>query len=443
MKLILSVTLMVLPILSFSQNLFYVSAEAEVFADGNEFIYLSNTDLINDGLLIVDDAIYFTGDADDEYSITNNNEFRFSRMVFQGNNEFQTSGEFSGTLQLEESANLHLNDGFIDINTIQGETNIRTITGEPGTYLQKEENAGTNSNFGNIGVELLSSDEALGSTSVYRRYTSIPVGVDHVESILRYFEVNPAVNENLNATTRFYFYDIDLNGYDISSLILFRREDGATVWTKEGGILTETIDFNYLEKSAIEAFSTWAIAADNVVVPVELVFFEAEAVDNEIVFTSWQTASEINNSHFEVERSQNGSDFETIGRVEGEGTTTQTQNYDLTDEQPYEGTSYYRLKQVDIGGQYEYSDIQQVYIEIETGIVLFPNPAEEFVNIRIPQTVDFDSFAIYNGQGKLVHQEDALDGHLQIDIAELASGMYIFELLSKSKSIKQIKFIKQ
>ena len=67
---------------------------------------------------------------------------------------------------------------------------------------------------------------------------------------------------------------------------------------------------------------------------------------------SWKTASEINNSHFEIERSNNGKDFIKIGEIAGQGTSNSTKRYQFTDKNPGSAQQYYRLKQVDFDGKF-------------------------------------------------------------------------------------------
>jgi len=100
--------------------------------------------------------------------------------------------------------------------------------------------------------------------------------------------------------------------------------------------------------------------------PVELTSFDAN-VSGAVVVLNWETASEINNDYFQIERSVNGSAWENIGFVEGEGTTTSTTRYEFVDENPLTGISYYRLKQVDFDDKFEYSDKVSVERESDFG----------------------------------------------------------------------------
>ncbi len=95
------------------------------------------------------------------------------------------------------------------------------------------------------------------------------------------------------------------------------------------------------------------------ILPVKLIAFNA-VLDNKEVNCTWETASEINNNYFTIERSIDGSSFESIGRVKGKGNTNTNTRYSFTDNNPFAGISYYRLKQTDFDNTYSYSAIKRV-----------------------------------------------------------------------------------
>ena len=117
-------------------------------------------------------------------------------------------------------------------------------------------------------------------------------------------------------------------------------------------------------------------------VPVTWLDFTAKKVSTNDVELDWSTASEINNSHFEVERSFDGSNFETIGSpIQGAGNTSQIQNYEAMDYDLPEGVAYYRVKQIDFDGQFDYTPIRIVQVLTRNEMVVYPNPANDEVNV--------------------------------------------------------------
>ena len=113
--------------------------------------------------------------------------------------------------------------------------------------------------------------------------------------------------------------------------------------------------------------------------PVEFVFFTARLADNGTVVLDWQTASEISNDRFEVERINADGEFEVIGTVKGAGDSNELLDYQFKDYSPYHGINYYRLRQVDYDGQYEYSGLVMVnnddYFK-GLDVTVYPNPVE-------------------------------------------------------------------
>jgi len=162
----------------------------------------------------------------------------------------------------------------------------------------------------------------------------------------------------------------------------------------------------------------------NVVMPVELIKFEAKSTA-EGVHLSWITASEHNNLGFELERSENGKSWKKLTFIEGHLTTLSTQQYEFMDKQAYEGQSYYRLKQIDLDGAYEYSEVISTnYEKSKTGFSVFPNPASDMLTLQLMEKEEYEmmSISVFDALGKLVLQKNISSKHLSV--ANLTSGFY-------------------
>ena len=169
-------------------------------------------------------------------------------------------------------------------------------------------------------------------------------------------------------------------------------------------------------------------------IPVELTSFTAQANDG-AVYLNWTTATEQNNQGFEVQRSTNNQ-FTTIGFVSGSGTTTEIHNYSFTDTDVQTGTYYYRLKQVDYNGVYDYSDV----IQVEVAPVNFaleqnyPNPFNPSTKIIFSLAVDSRvSLKVFDVLGqevtKLITTNMTAGVHEVIfDASSLNSGVYFYQL---------------
>ncbi len=141
--------------------------------------------------------------------------------------------------------------------------------------------------------------------------------------------------------------------------------------------------------------------------PIELVDFYALKNDNGIELI-WKTASEINNDYFTIERASSMLDFEILGTVKGAGSSESLLDYKFNDDDPL-SNNYYRLKQTDFDGKYEYSKVIQVVFEKENEWIVYPNPtAVNNVNLLVRNNKGKTSInvKIIDLYGKLVYNQN-------------------------------------
>jgi len=178
-------------------------------------------------------------------------------------------------------------------------------------------------------------------------------------------------------------------------------------------------------------FTLATINADQTPLPIELLSFTASNIDNRYVKLDWQTATEINNDYFSIERSNNGKNWKEIAKLTGAGNSNTILNYSIFDRNPLYGTSYYRLKQTDFDGQFSFSQTRYISIDKGNTISIYPNPTEGLIAI---ESDDFElkDVIIYNilGQDVSMYTKvvkfDATE--LVIDLSNLNSGMYIVKI---------------
>jgi hypothetical protein len=150
---------------------------------------------------------------------------------------------------------------------------------------------------------------------------------------------------------------------------------------------------------------------------------------------SWTTASEVNNDFFTVERSKDLSEFEELLTVKGAGNSNRLLNYTATDTNPYQGISYYRLKQTDFNGNYKYSDIVDVDFKDELTFNVFPNPSDgTTLYVQFTEEVKSEevTVSIFNINAKLCFYSNLFvtgtleNNTLVLNLKErLAPGLYI------------------
>ena len=190
-----------------------------------------------------------------------------------------------------------------------------------------------------------------------------------------------------------------------------------------------------LESNTDAAQAIW----ESIVIPVELTSFAANVNNNGQVVLNWETATELNNLMFEIERKDANSEFRTIGYVNGAGTTTEPQQYSYVDATVSTGTYTYRLKNVDYDGRTYYSDAVEVDVKGPLTFALeqnYPNPFNPSTNIKfsVPESGDI-KLAVYNIVGEEVAVlingfTEAGFYNVEFDAAGLPSGIYLYKLQS-------------
>lgn len=168
--------------------------------------------------------------------------------------------------------------------------------------------------------------------------------------------------------------------------------------------------------------------------PIELLSFEAEPVDNQVVL-KWETASEINSSHFLVQKSKDGLRFESIEQIAAAGESPTTLDYKTVDLEPLEGRSYYRLQAIDLDGTFSYSDIESVLFESKE-VQVYPNPTSQDQGFYVELNLDRAqpvTLTMFDQRGKVVlNRREAIDQHglVRLPTDNLTPGIYFLVVKS-------------
>lgn len=180
------------------------------------------------------------------------------------------------------------------------------------------------------------------------------------------------------------------------------------------------------------------------VLPVELISFDAKAVDDHVEL-SWVTASESNNDYFIVERSTDGENFSPLMDIPGVGTSTQEQRYWEVDSYPAIGLSYYRLTQVDYDGKFEVLQTVSVLFDEPIQPEIYPNPTSDYVSIEVnPEDYSVSLRDLKGWAVPGIFMENEYQGRLHLDLRSLEAGVYILQLFNiKSSKRLQYRLIKQ
>ena len=179
--------------------------------------------------------------------------------------------------------------------------------------------------------------------------------------------------------------------------------------------------------------------------PIELSRFEARLAGTEVELF-WQTASETGNDFFEIHRSIDGVEYETLGRVKGAGTTSKTNSYFFGDPQPRVGMNYYRLKQVDFDGASSFSEVRRVAFDgtVKLALRVHPNPtALSNINFRISGKGDTEvRVRLLDLQGRTHFQRTYLSSNELIEdtanlTGNLPAGVYLVEVVQGNQRVTE------
>lgn len=155
----------------------------------------------------------------------------------------------------------------------------------------------------------------------------------------------------------------------------------------------------------------------------------------------WATGSEDNNSHFVIERTHDGAHWEIIGETVGAGFSSSISRYTFIDENPYSDMNYYRVKQVDFDGQYDYSDVVMVHSSVaqkQFEVSVFPNPAKDVVTVEWNKGDRNSKIVIIDINGKIIKQIDQTYNYSHtIDLTNIDTGIYFIQLVGANETITE------
>lgn len=186
--------------------------------------------------------------------------------------------------------------------------------------------------------------------------------------------------------------------------------------------------------------------------PIELIFFKAEKANDRSSHLTWSTASEINSSHFLVQRSLDKKSWNTAGKVNAAGNSQIIANYDLTDVNVYNGVDsrlkvYYRLQMFDLDGRSKFSPIETVTFGNDAAktssmtIAVYPNPATDGIHVTWDAQNELQptSLELYDVTGKLVLTQKVSDNtnqeYIDFGPAKMDAGVYLVRALNGTDPI--------
>ncbi|MEO6837609.1 MAG: T9SS type A sorting domain-containing protein, partial [Ginsengibacter sp.] len=194
----------------------------------------------------------------------------------------------------------------------------------------------------------------------------------------------------------------------------------------------------------------YKIDAINSVLPVTLLNFTA-TLQSQDVKLDWSTSTEINSSHFIIQRSIDGTHFTDIGSVNAAGNSSIKKQYSYNDNEYLNAGAdilYYRLQLVDIDGKFKYSGVLSVKLNgTVTNLEVYPNPVRDQLSVLFSSANENKiALRINDVKGRQMYYQTFISGNASnlqnINVSGFATGVYFVQMIT-GKEIKTVKFIKE
>ncbi|MCG8388906.1 MAG: hypothetical protein MJA30_25360 [Cytophagales bacterium] len=215
-----------------------------------------------------------------------------------------------------------------------------------------------------------------------------------------------------------------------NSLELAKRDDNATLtWSQESAVLNTT---NKTLTLAGQTGTEYILASTSGnPLPIDFLSFEVELIQRRSVKLKWATASETNNDYFTIERSENSVDWKELARVRGAGNSSDPSYYEWVDRSQQNGTLYYRLKQTDFDGEYEYSELRSIEVSgPKIPVRVYPNPTKNKIVIE-GDKLELEKIKIYNAiEQDITHHISVVESdatRIVLDLEKLDAGIFIIK----------------
>lgn len=269
-------------------------------------------------------------------------------------------------------------------------------------------------------------------------YTAVP-GVPN-PSIKKTFVFNKPVN--FHGSLGVIYHPSQLNGNTESLLELANSFSDQNAFVTMSGS-TRDLGLHYVSKDVADLdIRMLTLVNGQSALPVTLVAFDAEKAER-VVKLTWKTSFEANSDFFEIQRSQDAKAWQPVGRVASAGESKGQMSYDFTDDNPFAGENYYRLKMADRDGTFAFSQIRKVSWA-GGGLVVFPNPAVDRLELDVKDWSKVAKVRILNAAGRIVRDGGMALNSKQnnVPLTGFKPGNYILQVEYRDGSSERTHFVK-
>lgn len=416
-------------------------------------------DMVNEGSLIISGSLNLLGEMKNEpgseIELASTSNITIPAGVYSNLKVSNGGGTLKGDISINESlvlnkVSIETQGHFVTLSSnakLSGETNENYIKGK---VKMVKEVSGRKEDFGSVGVIIDASKnkQHLGEVVVIRS-TEGPIAVGGTESIGRNWSIEPAHQPTEEVTLTLNWLEGDEKiPFQLSTMQVWKSTDKGKTWNTIGEIQSAT---NRSISVKTTSFSDWTASEGVSKLPVKFRSFTGKENIDGSVTISWVTSEELNNEGFQVEKSLDGKQFAKLSFINGEGTSSDVNSYEYTDDS-FGKSAYFRLKQIDYNGVFEYSSV--IYVEkktkaVEGGYRLYPNPVIDHVEITTssPEVRNSNlSVIIYSSKGKEMYRRtgslEEINKELNHSLYTWIEDIYIVDIKGNGK-VERLKMIKK
>lgn len=273
------------------------------------------------------------------------------------------------------------------------------------------------------------------------------------------YVITPVFNQGVSKIT---FYENQRASINANSIKIYTSTNGGQTWSTTAissaaksskfDLITVPIEGANINRLKITKPAGVTMNIDNLTIyapvgttlPLDFISFSAtlkKSLNNKTILF-WKTANEVNTAYFEILRSVNGKDFSTIGSLPAINQSG-THSYEFEDEKLLAGVNYYRIKQVDLDGEYTYSEIKSVHNRLAGQLNFYPNPVAKELTLNHPEAGAGTFLDLYDISGRLVNNKTVATGSTQskVSLQHLPQGIYLlkYKTITEVISLKVIK----
>ncbi|MFW6019874.1 MAG: BNR-repeat neuraminidase N-terminal domain-containing protein, partial [Bacteroidales bacterium] len=320
-------------------------------------------------------------------------------------------------LIIENNSQINASSTSYVVATAQGK--VKQKIGQTGTT--KTFPVGNNNSYTPFEITINSASLDPDASIAINVSTNAHPEMKDISYLKQYWTVKPiGISGNIDYDVTYDFDPGDV--INLSPELMPTKEHNGTV--TQGGTVDPT---SYTATwDNITSFSNFSLMtqSDDDPLPVEWLDFQAKSTDGRVELL-WKTATETNNDYFVVEHSTDGRSFDVIDKVDGAGNSNEIKEYTSHHTPKSSGIHYYRIKQVDYDGKYEYSSIETARIEQHESIHIYPNPAkvDQKITLDIPKNIE--QLRIINTEGKTIRIIS--QPSVREEFIPAASGMYFIQ----------------